>query len=154
MSEAGSAPGALAVSCLAVEYAGDITPLDAWKLLSDNPEAVLVDVRTDAEWRFVGVPDLSSLGRDVVYIEWNTTDGRRNGNFLTELREQVAPHDDRPVVFLCRSGNRSIGAAVVATEAGIAPAYNVLDGFEGNLDANGHRGETGWRAVGLPWKQG
>ena len=158
MSEAGSAPGALAVSCLAVEYAGDITPLDAWKLLSDNPEAVLVDVRTDAEWRFVGVPDLSSLGRDVVYIEWNTTDGRRNGNFLTELREQVAPveggGDKRPVVFLCRSGNRSIGAAVVATEAGIAPAYNVLDGFEGQLDATGHRGETGWRAVGLPWKQG
>ena len=98
-----------------MSYAGDITPLEAWKLLSDNPEAVLVDVRTDAEWRFVGVPDLSSLGRDVVYIEWNTTDGRRNGNFLTELREQVAPveggGDERPVVFLCRSGNRSIGAA-------------------------------------------
>ena len=63
------------VSCLGVEYAGDITPLQAWKLLSDNPEAVLVDVRTDAEWRFVGVPDLSSLGREIVYIEWNTTDG-------------------------------------------------------------------------------
>ena len=145
------------VSCLGVGYAGDITPLEAWKLLSDNPEAVLVDVRTDAEWRFVGVPDLSSLGREVVYIEWNTTDGKRNENFLSELRDQVAPAADteaRPVVFLCRSGNRSIGAAVVATEAGIAPAYNVLDGFEGNLDANGHRGETGWRAVGLPWKQG
>ena len=59
-----------------VSYAGDITPLEAWKLLSDNPQAVLVDVRTDAEWRFVGVPDLSSLGRDVVYIEWNTSEGR------------------------------------------------------------------------------
>lgn len=138
-----------------MSYAGDITPLEAWKLLSDNPDAVLVDVRTDAEWRFVGVPDLSSLGRDVVYIEWNTSQGRRNENFLAELKEQV-PTDsgERPVVFLCRSGNRSIGAAEVATEAGITPAYNVLDGFEGNLDAQGHRGETGWRAVGLPWRQG
>jgi rhodanese-related sulfurtransferase len=141
-------------------YAGDITPLQAWKLLSDNPEAVLVDVRTDAEWRVVGVPDLSSLGRDVVYIEWNTSNGTRNDNFLTELQDRVPPlnagvagAEERPVIFLCRSGNRSIGAAEVATEAGIAPAYNVLDGFEGQLDAQGHRGETGWRAIGLPWKQ-
>ncbi len=139
-----------------MSYAGDITPLQAWKLLSDNPNAVLVDVRTDAEWRFVGVPDLSSLGRDVVYIEWNTTDGTRNENFADELQQQVAPaaaDQERPVIFLCRSGNRSIGAAEVATEVGLTPAYNVLDGFEGHLDANGHRGETGWRAVGLPWKQ-
>jgi rhodanese-related sulfurtransferase len=136
-----------------VSYAGDITPEQAWKLLSDNPQAVLVDVRTDAEWHFVGVPDLSSLGRDVVYIEWNTVDGKRNEEFVTELLEQVPAGGDRPVVFLCRSGNRSIGAAEAATGAGVAPAYNVLDGFEGHLDAAGHRGATGWRAVGLPWKQ-
>jgi rhodanese-related sulfurtransferase len=139
-----------------MSYAGDITPLQAWKLLSDNPRAVLVDVRTDAEWRFVGVPDLSSLGREVVYIEWNATDGRRNENFADELKGRVPPaadDEERPVVFLCRSGNRSIGAAEVATAVGLTPAYNVLDGFEGHLDANGHRGETGWRAVGLPWKQ-
>ncbi len=138
-------------------YAGDITPLEAWKLLSDNPNAVLVDVRTDAEWRFVGVPDLSSLGREVVFIEWNATDGTYNANFADDLRERVpsaAAEGKRPVIFLCRSGNRSIGAAEVATEAGITPAYNVLDGFEGHLDASGHRGETGWRAIGLPWKQG
>ena len=137
-------------------YAGDITPLEAWKLLSDNPNAVLVDVRTDAEWRLVGVPDLSSLGREVVYIEWNTTGGTRNESFVEELKERVPPtaaDEERPVIFLCRSGNRSIGAAEVATAVGISPAYNVLDGFEGHLDANGHRGETGWRAVGLPWKQ-
>jgi rhodanese-related sulfurtransferase len=138
-----------------MSYAGDITPEQAWKLLSENPDAVLVDVRTDAEWRFVGVPDLSSLGRDVVYIEWVTTDGRPNPNFTDELKGRVPPADEeRPVIFLCRSGNRSIGAAEVATEVGLTPAYNVLDGFEGQLDANGHRGENGWRAVGLPWKQG
>jgi rhodanese-related sulfurtransferase len=139
-----------------MSYAGDITPLEAWKMLSDNPEAVLVDVRTDAEWRFVGVPDLSSLGREVVYIEWNTTDGTRNENFAAELRDQIPPaagDEERPVVFLCRSGNRSIGAAEVATEVGITPSYNVLDGFEGHLNAQGHRGETGWRATGLPWRQ-
>lgn len=139
-----------------MSYAGDITPLQAWKLLSDNPDAVLVDVRTDAEWRFVGVPDLSSLGRDVVYVEWNKSSGQHNNNFLAELKDKIPPADEgeRPVVFLCRSGNRSIGAAEVATEAGFAPSFNVLDGFEGQLDAYGHRGETGWRAVGLPWKQG
>ena len=136
-----------------MSYAGDITPEQAWKLLSDNPQAVLVDVRTDAEWRFVGVPDLSSLGRDVVYIEWNSLNGTRNENFVADLLEQVPPRADRPVVFLCRSGNRSIGAAEAATEAGIAPSYNVLDGFEGHLDDLGHRGGTGWRAIGLPWKQ-
>ena len=139
-----------------MNYAGDITPLEAWKLLSDNPQAVLVDVRTAAEWRFVGVPDLSSLGHEVVYIEWNTSDGKRNENFLAELQGRIPQADqgERPVVFLCRSGNRSIGAAEVATAAGIAPSYNMLDGFEGHLDAHGHRGESGWRALGLPWKQG
>ncbi len=140
-------------------YAGDITPLEAWKLLSDNPNAVLVDVRTDAEWRFVGVPDLSSLRREVVFIEWNTTNGTYNENFAEELRDRIPPAGadadaERPVIFLCRSGQRSMGAAGVATEVGITPAFNVLDGFEGHLNANGQRGETGWRAIGLPWKQG
>jgi rhodanese-related sulfurtransferase len=136
-----------------VSYAGDISPEEAWKLLSDNPEAVLVDVRTNAEWRFVGVPDLSSLGRDVVYVQWSGVDGSRNGRFVDELVDAGVTPGDRPVVFLCRSGNRSIGAAEAATDAGIAPSYNVLDGFEGNLDESGHRGSTGWKAIGLPWKQ-
>jgi rhodanese-related sulfurtransferase len=136
----------------AVSYAGDITPEEAWRLLSEDSRAVLVDCRTDAEWRFVGVPDLTPLGRDVVYIEWNRTDGSRNDAFVTDLQANI-DSGDRPVVFLCRSGNRSIGAAEAATAAGYAPSYNVLDGFEGNLDENRHRGGTGWKAVGLPWKQ-
>lgn len=143
-----------------MSYAGDITPREAWKVLSDNSDAVLVDVRTDAEWRFVGVPDLSSLGRDVVYLQWNDVAGKRNERFVDELLEAgvepgVGPRASggRPVVFLCRSGNRSIPAAKAATAAGIGPSYNVLDGFEGQLDESGHRGGSGWRAVGLPWKQ-
>lgn len=136
-----------------MSYAGDITPQEAWKLLSENPDAVLVDCRTEAEWKFVGAPDLTSLDRDVVYIEWNRTDGTRNADFVEDLKTAGVTPGERPVVFLCRSGNRSIGAAEAATEAGIAPSYNVLDGFEGNLDDQKHRGGTGWKAVGLPWRQ-
>lgn len=136
-----------------MSYAGDVTPEEAWKLLNDNPEAVLVDCRTDAEWKFVGVPDLSSLQRDVLFIEWNRFDGTHNDGFVDDLRSAGVSPGGRPVVFLCRSGNRSIGAAAAATEAGIGPSYNILDGFEGNLDEHRHRGTTGWKAAGLPWRQ-
>ena len=136
-----------------VSYAGDITPEAGWKLLSENPEAVLVDCRTEAEWRWVGVPDLSGIGREVVPVEWNRSNGERNQDFVADLLAAGVTPGDRPVVFLCRSGNRSIPAAAAATAAGIAPSYNMLDGFEGQLDEQGHRGGTGWRAAGLPWKQ-
>ncbi len=136
-----------------MSYAGDITPEASWKLLSENPEAVLVDCRTGAEWKWVGVPDLSSLNRVVVPVEWTHSDGQRNENFVADLISAGVTPGDRPVIFLCRSGNRSIPAAAAATAAGIAPSYNMLDGFEGQLDEEGHRGGTGWRAAGLPWKQ-
>lgn len=138
-----------------MSYAGDITPEEAWRILDENRDAVLVDCRTDAEWRFVGVPDLSELSREVVFVEWNRTDGSHNDGFVDDLVEKigVAGAEGRPVVFLCRSGNRSIGAAEAATEAGIGPSYNILDGFEGGLDEHRHRGRTGWKAVGLPWRQ-
>lgn len=136
-----------------VSYAGDITPEESWKLLSENPDAVLVDCRTEAEWRFVGVPDLSSLGRDVVFVEWNHGNGQRNDTFVDDLAAAGVTAGNTPVVFLCRSGNRSIPAAEAATSAGIAVSYNMLDGFEGQLDTHGHRGGSGWRAQGLPWRQ-
>lgn len=135
-----------------MNYAGDITPQESWKLLSDNPDAVLVDCRTEAEWKWVGVPDLSGLGRAVVPIEWTTAQGP-NENFVAELIAAGVTPGERPVIFVCRSGKRSIPAAQAATAAGIAPAYNMLEGFEGQLDEHGHRGLTGWRAAGLPWKQ-
>jgi rhodanese-related sulfurtransferase len=135
-----------------VSYAGDITPQESWSLLSENPDAVLVDVRTDAEWKWVGVPDLSSLGRDVVFIQWTTASGP-NPNFVSDLIAAGVTPGERPVIFLCRSGNRSISAAEAATAAGIGPSYNVLDGFEGQLDEQGHRGAGGWRTEGLPWRQ-
>ncbi len=139
----------------AVGYAGDLTPRQAWELLAADPEAVLVDVRTCAEWVYVGVPDTAPLDRDLVRVEWvSFPAGTRNPEFVKGLRAAgLAPGDGRPVVFLCRSGQRSIGAARAATSAGLGPAYNVLDGFEGGLDAAGHRGAAGWRAEGLPWRQ-
>ncbi|QCB49027.1 rhodanese-like domain-containing protein [Rhodococcus sp. PAMC28707] len=134
-------------------YAGDITPRAAWELLRSDPDAVLVDVRTHAEWHYVGVPDTSTIERPTHLIEWvGYPDGARNEHFLEQLKESGVD-GSRPVVFLCRSGQRSIGAAIAATAAGIGPSYNVLDGFEGATDAEGHRGATGWRAAGLPWRQ-
>ncbi|QBS41874.1 rhodanese-like domain-containing protein [Nocardia sp. CS682] len=137
-----------------MSYAGDITPQQAWELLRDNPEAVLVDVRTEAEWKFVGVPDTSSIERPTVLIEWVDSTGTRNGEFTEQLVKALDGHDRAaPVIFLCRSGQRSIGAAIAATQAGFGTSYNVLEGFEGPVDANGHRGGSGWRALGLPWRQ-
>lgn len=136
----------------AVGYAGDITPEQAWQMLAADPDAVLVDVRTSAEWQFVGVPDASGLGHPTRLVEWvGFPSGAPNGSFVEQLREHGA--GSGPVIFVCRSGQRSIGAAIAATDAGLGPAYNVLDGFEGGLDENGHRGVVGWRAVGLPWRQ-
>jgi len=133
-------------------YAGDLTPDEAWDLLKDDERAVLVDVRTEGEWRGVGVPDTTALNKDPRFIEWVHADGRPNPGFLTALAEAgLAPGDGRPVVFLCRSGVRSIAAAHAATAAGFGPAYNVLEGFEGGVDASGQRGSTGWKARGNAW---
>jgi rhodanese-related sulfurtransferase len=130
-------------------YAGDITPQQAWDLLAADPDAVLVDVRTEGEWRQIGVPDVSSLDKQLVLDQWVTGDGRPNPAFLTEL-EAAGVTAGRPVVFLCRSGQRSIGAARLATSAGIGPAYNVLQGFEGNPGFDGVRDREGWKVAGLP----
>jgi rhodanese-related sulfurtransferase len=134
-------------------YAGDLSPAEAYALLTENPDAVLVDVRTKAEWSYVGTPDLSGLGRETVLAEWVTFPaGARNPDFL--LAVEKAAERDAPVVFLCRSGVRSVAAAEAATAAGYDRAYNVLEGFEGPPDGDGHRGRTaGWKVRGLPWKQ-
>jgi rhodanese-related sulfurtransferase len=135
-------------------YAGDLSPDEAFELLAGNPEAVLVDVRTRAEWSYVGTPDLSGVGRDVVLAEWvSFPDGERNPRFLEAVGAAVTD-PGTPVVFLCRSGVRSVAAAEAATAAGFTAAYNVTEGFEGPSDGAGHRGTAaGWKVRGLPWKQ-
>ena len=136
-------------------YAGDLSPTKAWGLLSQDSQAVLVDVRTQPEWGFVGLPDLSSIGRSAALSSWQVYPAMEiNSKFQAEIAE-AAPNKDVPVLFLCRSGARSRSAAVAATSMGYAKAYNVSEGFEGDLSADGRRGQTnGWKAIGLPWRQG
>jgi ribonuclease HI/rhodanese-related sulfurtransferase len=149
----GAAPRPTPAPGGAMSYAGDLTPRQAWDLLRSDPDAVLVDVRTRAEWAFVGVPDLTDVGKQPVTVEWTRwPGGDANPAFLDEVRG-AGVRPGTPVLFLCRSGQRSAAAATVATEAGLGPAYNVADGFEGHTDAEGHRGSVGWRAEGLPWRQ-
>ena len=130
-------------------YFGAVSPSDAYAVIKAVPNARLIDVRTRAEWDYVGHVPESSL------LEWNAyPDGRRNPEFLPELRVK-APNPEAPVFFLCRSGQRSDSAARVAAAAGYSKAFNVLEGFEGDKDAQGQRGKLGgWRKAGLPWTQG
>ena len=134
-------------------YAGDVMPAEAWKRLQDDPRAVLVDVRTDAEWRFVGIPDLAPIGKQVRLVEWQTfPDGRPNAGFSGEVAGLL--EKDQPVYFLCRSGARSRAAAIALTAMGFGPCYNVAQGFEGDKDGQSHRGSVGgWKHAGLPWRQ-
>ena len=134
-------------------YAGDLSPEDTYKLLTDDERAVLVDVRTRAEWAYVGTPDLSELGREAVLVEWQSFPQGQNPDFVGDLERAGVPRD-APVAFLCRSGVRSKAAAEAATAAGWTGAYNILDGFEGPPDPDGHRGRrAGWKVAGLPWRQ-
>ncbi|MCB8874816.1 rhodanese-like domain-containing protein [Acidisoma silvae] len=132
----------------------DIEPGKVWDALVADPKAQVCDVRTDAEWNFVGIPDLHSLGREPVLIPWQVYPTmQRNGGFLDHLREAgLTP--ETPIYFLCRSGARSLAAAQAAAAAGFTQVYNIADGFEGPLDPEGHRGKVGgWKAQGLPWQQ-
>tara|TARA_B100000405_G_scaffold273757_1_gene214327 strand:+ start:693 stop:1118 length:426 start_codon:yes stop_codon:yes gene_type:complete len=135
-------------------YAGDISPKEAWDILEKDPKAVLVDVRTHAEWAYVGLPDVSTIGKDLHMISWILfPKGEVNTEFTDDLEDQV-PDKDATVLFLCRSGVRSIAAAEAATAAGYGKAYNILTGFEGDKDGDQHRGTVGgWKVEGLPWLQ-
>lgn len=137
-----------------MRYAGDVDPSDAYAALKADADAVLVDVRTSAEWSYVGLPDLSQIGKRVIPLEWQRfPDGALNASFVEQLRDSGVG-EGAPIYFLCRSGVRSAAAAEVATAAGLGPAYNVSDGFEGPLDRDGHRTVSGWKVAGLPWRQG
>lgn len=130
---------------LGLDYAGAVTPGEAWQLFQARA-AVLVDVRTAPEFKFVGfVPGSEN-------VEWHGKDEGPRAKFIDELREIA--DEDRPVLLLCRSGVRSHAAASAATAAGFTRVYNVLEGFEGQIDARRQRGHVnGWRHAGLPWMQ-
>lgn len=129
-------------------YTGALLPAEAMAVLQGMAGAIIVDVRSRAEWDWIGrVPG-------AVEIEWQTYPGMRmNPGFLDELSGKVS--QDAVVMFLCRTGGRSGQAAAFAADAGYSESYNILEGFEGSKDASGHRGTvTGWKATGLPWVQG
>jgi rhodanese-related sulfurtransferase len=140
------------------DYAGDVGAAEAWDMLKSDPKAQLVDVRTVAEWNFVGLPDLAGLGRRVHCVEWQSFPSMAsNPDFVAEISSTLAAAGagpDSPVLFLCRSGGRSRAAAIAMTRAGYQKAFNVAGGFEGDLNTERHRGNSnGWKAQGLPWKQ-
>ena len=131
----------------------------AWKGLKESPRAQLVDVRTRAEWTYVGIPDLGPLGKRAVLVEWQTfpdqsVDPRFAERLANELKALGVQTDD-DLFFICRSGSRSLAAARAMVSAGYRACHNVSEGFEGPLDDARHRGTLqGWKAIGLPWQQG
>jgi rhodanese-related sulfurtransferase len=138
-----------------MSYAGDISPKQAWEVLAQEPAAILVDVRTQPEWTFVGVPDLGNLGKRTVLLSWQVYPQMAiDPDFVGKLKPQLGANADAPLLFICRSGARSRSAAQAATAAGFKRCYNVAEGFEGDKDASSHRGQRGgWKAAGLPWIQ-
>jgi rhodanese-related sulfurtransferase len=135
-------------------YAGDITPAETWKILQNNKRSILIDVRSTAEWAYVGVTDLSSIGKEAYTIEWKSfPDMLINSNFINQVKE-ICTNREIKILSLCRSGQRSISTSQALTDAGFKQCYNVLEGFEGDKDNAEHRGQSGgWKFHGLPWKQ-
>ena len=138
----------------------DVNPTDTWTGLAEKPDSILVDVRTNAEWSFVGIPDLSSVNKQAILIEWSQFPTMtKNKDFASNLMDKLNGSAPSDVYFLCRSGVRSLAAAALMIETFAAQGWsvnciNVTEGFEGDLDAEGHRGNlNGWRARGLAWRQ-
>jgi rhodanese-related sulfurtransferase len=131
---------------------------ETWERLRQDPSAVLVDVRTEAEWNFVGIPDLSPIGRKAHLVEWQSyPSGQVDKDFAAKCEAALASvgaGKTTEVFFLCRSGARSLSAARAMSAAGFIRCHNVKEGFEGPLDGNRQRRAEGWKAAGLPWLQG
>ncbi len=134
-------------------YTGDITSKEAWDYITNAPAAV-IDVRTEPEWKFSGLPSLEGTQGALHCIEWvHYPDFEANPEFLTHLHQQVA-NQEMPVFFLCKTGGRSFHAANTAAETGYAHSFNIAHGFEGDHNTQQQRGRVnGWKAEGLPWQQ-
>ncbi len=137
----------------------DVPAMQAWDSLKAKPDSVLIDVRTQAEWAFVGLPDLSGIGKSVVRIEWQSfPDNQADPAFVDRLGkylDQAGVGKGADLFFICRSGSRSRLAAEAMASAAYLRCHNVADGFEGPLDENRQRGTVaGWKAAKLPWVQG
>jgi rhodanese-related sulfurtransferase len=139
-------------------YAGDMLSADAYALLAGESTSTLIDVRTQAEWNYVGVPDITTLGKAALFLEWQSFPSMQvDEGFvirLSSMLETAGVKRGAPLLFLCRSGARSRHAAIAMTSAGWAPCFNISDGFEGPLGPWRQRSVVGgWKAAGLPWAQ-
>lgn len=138
----------------------EVLPSEAWAILEGEPSAVLVDVRTRAEWAYVGLPDISVFDRQPLLVEWvQLPNLSPNPHFVGEVIGQLGDTAPGKLLFICRSGVRSLraAAAVQAYLDGVgqeSECLNVAAGFEGDLDDDRHRGtKNGWKVEGLPWRQ-
>ena len=138
----------------------EVGPKETWDGLRNDKDAVLVDVRTHAEWSFVGLPDLSELGKELLLNQWAILPGmQQNPSFMDELDKQLDGAAPSKIYFLCRSGVRSLSAAhlvseVLAARGQSVDCVNIIGGFEGDLDQDCQRGNmNGWKNDGLPWRQ-
>ncbi|NDP42756.1 MAG: rhodanese-like domain-containing protein [Aromatoleum sp.] len=124
-----------------------LKPTEAFQFLHDNPQAVFIDCRSEMEYLFVGHPASSH------HVAWNDgPDWEINPHFVGQVKKIASMN--RPVVVICRSGQRSITAGNALEQSGFSEVYNVLEGFEGPLDDEHHRNViSGWRKEGLPWEQ-
>ena len=138
-----------------MSYAGDVTPVEAYAAATGTEAALLVDVRTRAEWTYVGVPVLEGTGHDVAVR--GVVDLPRRAGSTSASSTRCVPRAWRPggrSTCCAARGCARRSAAEALTAAGLGPAFNVLDGFEGPHDAQGHRTVAGWKVAGLPWRQG
>ncbi len=137
-----------------LDVVDNIHPRDVWDALRKEAGAQLIDVRTDAEWTYVGLTDLAAAGKQPVLIPWQVFPAMQVNADFTEHLTAAGLRPEHTLYFICRSGVRSLAAAAAAIEAGFPHAFNVADGFEGPPNGEGHRGEVaGWKAEGLPWRQ-
>lgn len=136
-------------------YAGEVSPREAYDYISSN-YAVIVDVRTAPEWQFVGVPDLSNTVSQLLNLSWKLYPSfAYNPKFICNLTAETSIYHDTPLFFLCRSGGRSLDAAVAASAEGYNYCFNITGGFEGDVGIKGQRSTTqGWKYDNLPWVQG
>lgn len=132
----------------------NIAPRKVWEVLQSDPKAQLVDVRTDVEWNFVGLVDLAAAGKQPVLIPWQVYPQMAVNSEFVAQAQKAGLALEQHIFFLCRTGGRSLAAAKAMEAAGFTHVYNVVDGFEGPPDGEGHRGTmAGWKADGLPWRQ-
>ena len=130
----------------------EVSPRTAFTELHNNPQAQIIDCRTQAEWTYVGIPELSGIGRHLVKLEWQGLNGQLNDKFVAQIEQNLSK--DTPIYILCRSGVRSLAACQPLAASGYTQLFNIRSGFEGDPDSKGHRGNVnGWKSEGLPWRQ-